>query len=153
MTLTQRLTRAGLAFVLFGSVAAVMPPQSDNAMALSGTCTNGDTYVFGAGNSATTASSSGSSSVRAGTKSGDIHTRSLNAFLNGSAFAATFTYTSTGTASDYTTTPNSTDGTTVNGVSITAPTDGTHTGQIQVTATFPGNHTLTFPLTVNSPSL
>lgn len=152
MKLSQRLTRAGLTFILLGSVAANMPQQSDSAMALSGTCTNGDVYVFGNGNSASTATTSNSSSVRAGTQTNDIHSRSLNAFLNNSPFAATFTFASTGTATDFTTATNSTDGKTTNGVIVTAPTDATHTGTINVTATFPGNKMLMFPLTINGPS-
>lgn len=44
MTLSQRLTRAGLTFLLLGSVAAVMPQQIDTATADDQTCTNGNHY-------------------------------------------------------------------------------------------------------------
>ena len=47
MTLTQRLTRAGLVFVLLGTVAALLP-TSGTANAATVTCTSdGQTYTLG----------------------------------------------------------------------------------------------------------
>ena len=44
MKFSQRLTRAGLTFILLGSVAAVLPQQMDRATADDKTCTNGNHY-------------------------------------------------------------------------------------------------------------
>lgn len=53
MTLSQRLTRAGLTFILFGTVAAVLPQQSGAARA--DVCTiGGHTYAIYQSGSSTT---------------------------------------------------------------------------------------------------
>ena len=43
MTLTQRLTRAGATFIVFGLVAALVP-TNENAMATTGNCTTTGSY-------------------------------------------------------------------------------------------------------------
>ena len=54
MTLSQRLTRAGLTFILFGTVAATLPQQSGAALADNACVSNGHTYQINqAGNTST----------------------------------------------------------------------------------------------------
>lgn len=149
MKLSQRLTRVGLTFLLLGSVAAVMPQQNDNAMALTGTCTNGDVYTFGQSSTESNARGSTTASEVAGTQSGVTHNANLYAFLNGKSYAPVFTYSDTlKTPGTYTTTPLTNNGVPNSGVRITAPTDPNNTGTITITATFPGNKMLMFPVTV-----
>ncbi len=59
MTLSQRLTRAGLVFVLLGSVAAVLPQQNGAAQATTGAgLCNGVTRQYAFGDSSTDSNTS-----------------------------------------------------------------------------------------------
>ena len=74
MTLTQRLTRAGLVFVLLGTVAALLP-TSGTANAATVTCTSdGQTYTLGQSSTDASAAYTLGSTLTLNTYVGSIQT-------------------------------------------------------------------------------
>ena len=102
MTLTQRLTRAGLVFVLLGSVAAVLPQQGGAAQATTTACAAGTSTRFRVTTDSTGTTDNISANISRSTASLSV---TLYSFVDtGSGFAnsptsATFTVPAGSTAS------------------------------------------------------
>ena len=131
MTISQRLVRAGLTFVLFGTMAALVPTNG-NVFAATDSCPNADTLGITPGDTATSysfASSGGS--------------LTLNAYNSQSPTKVSFVFTQISGTGTFTNSPNAgnPNATTVN---ITASGPATETVQ----ATFQDGQTIT--VTVNA---
>ena len=128
MTLSQRLTRAGLTFVLFGTVAAVLPQQDGAARAADcvvggvtyaiyqGTSTHNSAEAYNQGNAATNynaylstapttpagniTGSATNGTVTPGNPASVVFTSSGTANLTATVTSGSVTYTATATVSN-----------------------------------------------------
>ena len=135
MTLTQRLTRAGATFIIFGVAAAVLPQQNGAARAVtdSGTCNKQPFYYrLTEGGSSTNTTSSTVASGK--TVTIDAFTSADNSTFSPANASYTFNGGSLSTSSGISTT--------VTGGSV--PGNYTLTGTFTDTTT----HTVDYPITV-----
>ena len=135
MTLSQRLTRAGLTFILFGTVAAALPHQDDAAHATDDCTKPPATYRLTTDSGGNTPSTTTTISLTGA--NGVPKTVVLYTFFNTGATRATFS----AVGSNFT----ATGAVTVNpAVGMTTTVTGTGTGSGVVTSTYtPGGITYT----------
>ena len=143
MTLTQRLTRAGATFIVFGVVAAILPQQNGSAQAVTdpGTCNNTTAYYkLTEGGSSTDSTSSTVTSIQNAT---------VNAFAssdNSNFHSVSASYSYTGDGANLSTTIGSS--TTVSRGSIVSGSY-TLTGTFTDPAPTAATHIVNYPIIVN----
>ena len=138
MTLSQRLTRAGLSFIVFGTAVSLMPTNGMAFSATDGCTTPAQSYSVGtfAQDPSVSFTTSGSfTALGTGTKS-----VTLNKYLDTSPTTDTTSITDSNIA--FTTLSSGSTVTTSTATAAALATD-------LVTVTFPGGHVVTYTVTAN----
>ena len=132
MTLSQRLTRAGLSFIVFGTAVSLMPTNGMAFSATDGCTTPAQSYSIG--------NTSQDANLSFTTSGGGTKSVVLTQFLG------TATTTDAISKND----GNGAFTTVISGSTVTTSTTTTVTGATdQVTVTFPGGRVVTYTVTAN----